>query len=247
MNEQQNTFEEQSGNFNVDLANDLQQIQSEQTRAEQVKQNKANYDAAVLQRLNEAYPPEHQFAMGQLGGMEIISCGGEATAEQMQMIRRAYDRIRAKLGDDANKVLSGIRMYLAAPEGVGGGEALPNEDVIILNTAKMGVTVGQMEAMSEANGSYERGDQSRLVGDDYDASELGTVHEIGHILEQRAHGGQAVGFANLDQSQAPTWYGQQEGKYHEDYAESWMYYIYGGDITEDRQAILQADIERVAA
>lgn len=232
------TSENLTGNPDEDLTASLMQA-----RAEQQDKEKAEFEANVIQRLFEKYPEEQRKNIKTLGGMEIIACGAEPTSEQLQTVENAFNKIRERIGDTAEIIFAGLKVYLA-PDAPGGGQALGRENAVILNTSKMGITVGEMEAMLAPTGQYRKGDQSKVVGESADAAELGTVHELGHILEFRAHGDYDIGYKTLDQSEAPTEYGQKHAR--EDYAESWMYYIYGGALDDARKQIIEDDIEKVS-
>lgn len=206
-----------------------------------LEKQKVEFEKSVLKKLFEKYPIAEHRSIASISGIEIIACGQDPTESQMETIVSAIDRIKDKMGDSI-KVFEGVRLYVA-DLGENGGQALGRESAIIVNTSKMGLTVGEMEEQMERAGRYRKGDQSDIVGSDADAAELGIVHEFGHILEYRAHGDLDKGFAKLSPDGAPTYYGAQFPR--EDYAESWMYYIYDGSITEDRKSIIQSDIDKL--
>lgn len=230
--------ENPTGNFNEDFASSLMQARAEQVKLEQ---EKANFETQAMQKLFEKYPEELRKDAASYGGFEIIACGNEPTPEQMQMIETALQKIREKLGEAADKAFAGVKIYLAADVVSGGGQAFGRESAVILDPNKMGMTVGQMEDMLDKTGQYRKGDRSRLVGDDRIAGELDLVHELGHILEFRAHGDYDVGLKRLKQEDSPTMYGQQSAR--EDYAESWMYYVYDGQLDDDRKKVIEADVQ----
>lgn len=207
---------------------------------EKLNERKAQFEANVMKELLEKYPEKEHKAVTSLGSMDIIACGYKPTHEQLQTLENGFNRIRRKLGESADGLFTGLKLYLA-PLGPSGGQALARENAVTLNVSKMGITVAEMEDMLAPTGQYRKGDQSKLVGGQADASELGFVHELGHILEYRVHGDYDIGFKDLDQSQAPTEYGQKSAR--EDYAESWMYYIYDGQIDPARQQIIEHDLQ----
>ena len=207
---------------------------------EKLDERKAQFEVQVMQELLDKYPEEEQKTVTSLGGMDIIACGYEPPAEHLQTIENGFNRIREKLGERADTLFTGLKLYLA-DLGPSGGQALARENAVVLNVSKMGITVAEMEDMLAPTGQYRKGDQSNLVGGQADAGELGFVHELGHILEFRVHGDYDIGFKGLDQSDAPTEYGQKSAR--EDYAESWMYYIYGGQIDPNRRSIIENDLQ----
>lgn len=206
-----------------------------------LEKQKEEFEKEVLRKLYEKFPPEEQKIITTINGIEIIACGEEPTESRTDSVVRAIDKIKEKIGDSI-ELFKGVRLYIA-DLGDNGGQALGRESAIIVNTSKMGITVGEMEEQMEISGQYRKGDQSNIVGNDADAAEVGIVHEFGHILEYRAHGDLDKAFAGLDLTESPTYYGALFPR--EDYAESWMYYIYDGPITEDRKAIIQSDIDKL--
>lgn len=206
-----------------------------------LEQQKVEFEKEVLRKLYEKFPPEEQKLITTIDGIEILACGEEPTESQMETIVSAIEKIKDKIGDSI-KLFEGVKLYLV-DLGESGGQALGRESVIIVNTGKMGITVGEMEKQMELSGRYRKGDQSSIVGNDADAAEVGIVHEFGHILEFRSYGDLDKAFADLDSSESPTYYGAQLPR--EDYAESWMYYIYDGPITESRKAIIQSDLDKL--
>jgi hypothetical protein len=209
------------------------------------EQQKIQFEKDRLRQLLEKYPEEERHLVEQIGGMDVVACGQDLTDEQLQSVRNGYEKATSRLGDSAKNIFVGITIYLGAMDDIGGGQALARENAVILNTNKMGISVGEMEAMLSAKGEYRKGDQSTLVGNDYDASELGFVHELGHILEYRAHGDYDRGLTELNQAESPTEYGSRHPR--EDYAESWMYYIYGGHLDSSRSEIIEADLTALSA
>lgn len=219
----------------------LAELEKMTRETDSLEQQKVDFEKAALTRLYEEFPIEEQKLIATISGVEIIACGTEPTESQMATIARAIDRIKEKAGE-SSELFEGLKMYLV-DLGENGGQALGREGVIIVNTSKMGITVGEMEDQMELSGRYRKGDQSRIVGNDADAAEVGIVHEFGHILEYRAHGDLDKAFTHLDPGKSPTYYGTKFPR--EDYAESWMYYIYGGPITDDRKQIIQSDLEKL--
>lgn len=222
-------------------AKTLAELKDMTTETDSLEHQKADFEKAALRRLYDKFPPEEQKLIAAIGGIEIIACGTEPTESQMATVARAIDKIKDKVGE-SSELFEGLKMYMA-DLGDNGGQALGREGVIIVNTSNMGITVGEMEDQMELSGRYRKGDQSRVVGNDADAAEVGIVHEFGHILEYRAHGDLDKAFADLDSSESPTMYGEQHPR--EDYAESWMYYIYGGPITLNRMKIIQSDLDKL--
>jgi hypothetical protein len=196
-----------------------------------------------IDELFQQFPEETWQHVANFGGIDIVARATEHSQDYVVHLENGYKRIQAKIGPAASKLFNGVRVFIA-PEAPNGGQALPRQNTIILDANKMGMSVGEMEDLLAAKGEYRAGDQSRLVGREANASELGFVHELGHILEHRAHSDMDIAFSQLDPLTSPTMYGQRSPR--EDYAESWLYYIYNGTLDTNREQILQENIQRLA-
>lgn len=204
---------------------------------------KLEFERARYNQIFEKYPEsEHNIAFSE-AGIDVVSCGRELSDREATVIRSAIKKISDKIGEsETERLFGGIRLFVGDSLIDGGGLALPRFNAVAIDLEKIGVTISQMEDMLSATGDYGSGDQSRLVDNPeiYEASELGIVHEFGHILEYKIYGDVDKGFADLDQSDAPTEYGSKSPR--EDYAESFMYYIYGGHLDPARLDILNKNI-----
>jgi hypothetical protein len=242
---------EQNIHSEVDNTNDQHrnvytELKAGQQKAKQeieLEKQKAESEALVIQKLHEEYPSEelHPF---KIGNIEVITCGKEATAEQVQIIANGLNRIREKLGDRADKVFADLKVYIASDVVSGGGQALGRENTIIMDSKKMTLGISEVEELLSPTGDYRIGDRSNLVDGNIPDGELSFIHELGHILEFRAQGDFDKSFAELNQTEAPTLYGQQNAR--EDYAESFMYLIYDGKINQSRTRIIESDINSLA-
>lgn len=204
---------------------------------------KTRFEYDKFEEIFDKYPAaEHEVAFTQ-NGIEVVACGRSLETHETEAVRAALDTIESVIGAEAmERLFGGTRLYAGEQLIKGGGLALPRFDAIVIDLEKIGITVAQMEREQSKIGAYAEGDQSRLVDDPEtaDASVLGIVHELGHILEFRKHEDVDVAFAALNQADAPTMYGGMSAR--EDYAESFLYYIYGGDITNERRRIIESDI-----
>lgn len=207
---------------------------------------KWQFEKRYIDELLQKYP-EHTYERAfEYAGVEVVACGREIMEHEQMVIQGALTTFADKIGQDVfEEKFAGIQLYAGDKLIDGGGLALPRFDAVVVDLEKIGVSITQMEDLNDDgsdNPSYKKGDQARLIEgpDTYEALELGIVHELGHILEYRLHGDVDVAFAELDQGDAPTHYGAKSPR--EDYAESIMYYIYGGKISAQRRDIIQADI-----
>jgi hypothetical protein len=198
-------------------------------------------EQSKLGELLRAYPEADRHLIETNEGMDIIACG-EFKDEYIAILQAGLLAMERRFGKEAiARAISGVKIYIADASITGGGQALPRVNAVILNDAYMGISIDKMEEIASDAGLYRKGDQSKFFGGEADASEIGFVHEMGHIVEYRAHGDMGVGFRSLKSEESPTWYGQRAP--HEDYAESWMFTVYGHPISADREAILARDIK----
>lgn len=210
-----------------------------------LEQQKLQHEQQKIDTLLDTYPDTDRIIGAEIGGLEVIVCGEMPNPDHIATLQNGYQQIAKKIGQEtAEKIFRGTQVYLVNNANSGGGQALPRMNAIILETSKMDITVELMEEITAANGSYRKGDQSGIFGPDYNASELGFVHELGHILEFKAHGDMDLGFALLNPQDSPTWYGQQKPR--EDYAESWMFFVYDKPVSQDRTAVLAKDITQLS-
>jgi hypothetical protein len=209
-----------------------------------MEQEKFLFEKRRIKELFQQFPEETWQHVANFGDIDISAYGTEHYQDHVVNLENGYKRIHAKIGPAASKLFNGVRVFIA-PEAPNGGQALPRQNAIILDANKMGMSVGEMEDLLAAKGEYRAGDQSRLVGREVNASELGFVHELGHILEYRAHSDMDIAFSQLDPQTSPTMYGQSSPR--EDYAESWLYYIYNGRLDKQRLEILKDDIAKLSS
>ena len=66
---------------------------------------------------------------------------------------------------------------------------------------------------------------------------------MGHMLEAQAHREDGVAFAALPLEGAATKYGSKA--HNEDYAEAFFYDTYGLEVSADRKAILDRDVNNL--
>lgn len=209
---------------------------------EQVKYEKSFHD-----KLDRLYPEDKREHIDVLG-VDVIACGldEDAKSQYLSTVESALRRIDTKLGEGSTKEMFGdVSLYLADGVISGGGQAFGRENMIVVSPSKMTMNLPEVEAMLDANGTYRKGDRSELVDHpgDHAGIEFDIVHEFGHILAYKAHGNYDGKFVELNPAEAPTRYGQ--AKVREDYAESWMYLVYGKLENEPRRSRLIDDVVSV--
>jgi hypothetical protein len=185
-----------------------------------------------------------QHSMISLGSIEVVGLGNK---EQMEALipaaQAALDRLQGQFNGKLEAAFPGLKIYFADGAIDTGGEALADENVIIMDASKAAMSVGDVEALLVEMGFLNPGDWTSKVSPDISYGEITIVHEMGHMLEARAYGAEGVGFASLSSETAVTKYGSKAP--NEDYAEAFFYDTYGLDVGADRKAILERDINSV--
>ncbi len=194
---------------------------------------------AILQQFGS-----EQHNMASVGGIEIIGLGNK---EQMEALapaaKAALDRLQDRFGGRLEAAFPGLKIYFTDGAINTGGEALADENTIIMDASKAAMSVGDVETLLVEMGYLNPGDWTSKVSPDLSYGEITIVHEMGHMLEARAYGAEGVGFASLPSETAVTKYGSKAP--NEDYAEAFFYDTYGLDVGSDRKTILERDISNV--
>lgn len=206
---------------------------------------------AVLQRFNS----NERHSLLQVGtpesGIEFIGLGDIEMSEVLTASSHAAtERLQRYFDGRLTEALPGLKVYFGDGLIEGGGEALADENAIIIDASKGKMTVAEAERFLVGIGSLHEGDWTKIVGPDVTYAEITIVHELGHILEAKAHGKEGVAFEHLSHDDAPTKYGREadhkEGPNNEDYPESLVYDVYGAEIEPERRAILRDDVQRLS-
>jgi hypothetical protein len=184
-------------------------------------------------------------------GIEFVCLGNvEAIEPLTQGTEAAVARLQQAFDGRLTEAFPGLKVYFGDGIISGGGEAFANDNAIIIDAAKSRMTVAEAERFLVESGSLDEGDWTKIVTPDTTYGEITIVHELGHVLEVKAHGGEGVAFEGLVHEEAPTRYGREvdekDGPNNEDYPESLVYEVYGAHIDEARRAILHDDIQRVS-
>lgn len=186
-----------------------------------------------------------QHTLAQVGGIEVIGLGNK---EQMKALapaaQIALDRLQTRFGGQLEAAFPGLKIYFADGVIDGAGEALADENAVIMDASKAAMSVGEVEDLLVGMGELNTGDWTSKVGRDISYGEITIVHEMGHMLEARAHGEEGTAFADLSLDGAVTKYGSKAN--NEDYAEAFFYDTYGLEVSADRKAILDRDVSGLA-
>jgi len=221
------------------LSNELSAISDDHDRVDAILQRFGNERRSLL----HIGDPE--------SGIEFIGLGAIKNAETLaDSAQTAAEHLQRYFGGRLEEGFPGLKVYFGDGIIEGGGEALPDENAIIIDATKGAMPITDVEQFLVGIGSLEPGDWTTIVDPSATYAEITVVHELGHLLEAKAHGAEGVAFNDLDHSDAPTKYGREAdhkpGPNNEDYPESLVYDVYGLKIDANRQAILRRDVERVA-
>lgn len=205
----------------------------------------------AMRNLFEKYPEDQQEVLVQIGegesAIEVRLCG-EGNSEQLtEAARIALSQLERTFGRPLNEIFPGLKIYFADDIIDGGGLALAEENVIILDTVKQSLTIEETEKKLVEDEILRPGDWLSLSESPSTlGAQITIVHEVGHILDEKVNGNQqSVAFQGLNQAESPTLYGSLAA--HEDYAESFTYLVSGQDLDEKRRQIIQSDITLAAA
>lgn len=206
---------------------------------------------AILQRFGD----DEQHSLLRLGdsetGIEFVGLGSLETVESLiPSAQAAVTRLQQTFDGRLTEAFPGLKIYFADGIEKRGGEAFAAENAIIINAADGKMTVAEAEKFLVGEGSLDEGAWTRIVGPDVTYGEITIVHELGHLLEVKAHGAEGVAFESLGHDTSPTKYGREadkkDGPNNEDYPESLVYEVYGAGVDEARRVILHDDIRRVS-
>lgn len=186
-----------------------------------------------------------QHSLVSVGGIEVVGLGNKEQLDKLAPATQvALERLQARFGGRLGESFPGLKVYFADGVIDGGGEALAGENAIIMDASKAAMSVQDVEELLVEMGELNMGDWVDKVGGDITYGEITLVHEMGHMLEAKAHNQEGAAFAGLSLAEAPTKYGSKA--HNEDYAESFFSDVYGIPLDPARKAILDADISRVS-
>jgi hypothetical protein len=198
-----------------------------------------------IEALLERFPPDQRHRLAAAGAVEVIGLGERRTIVlAAPAARAALARLDTYFDRLLSRVLAGVAVYVADGVIDSGGEALADENAVIIDATKARMSVFAVEAHLVRLGDLNPGDWSRLVRPDTTYGEITIVHELGHVLEARAHGQEGTALADLPPADAPTLYGRKGPR--EAYPETFFYDVYGGRLNPAYQAVVRQDVLRLS-
>lgn len=157
------------------------------------------------------------------------------------MVGRAFDLLDAKLNDAARSRLAGVRVVIKPGVIQGGGEARPDENLILLNSDKVRLSLQESEDFLVGEGYFKPGERTQVFPDIKDdpwstlVYEL--IHETGHFFDE-----------DMPLGLSPTQYPQakeektKEPAGHEVFCESYVYWVTGVSMDAQAESIVAAKV-----
>lgn len=245
MDERLNSSEGEDATFSGrqvadELTTTMPESQTQGSRLDAVLQQFSDDERHSLLRIGDPETGIEFVGLGSLEAVESLASSAQAAAERLQ---QAFD-------GRLTEAFPGLKVYFAEGIEKRGGEAFADENAIVINAADGKMTVAETESFLVSIGSLDEGDWTMIANPDSPSAEIQIVHEVGHLLEAKAHGAEGVAFEGLGHNTSPTKYGREadkkDGPNNEDYPESLVYEVYGAGVDEARRAILHDDIRRVS-
>jgi|GEM_PF-2026336 hypothetical protein len=188
---------------------------------------------------------------GECGVTVDILASSEEQSKLETAIMAAIERLDDFFDGKFAELFRGLEVQVGDGLTESGGEAFGDQNRIVLDRQKMLLTLREEDALYAQNGFADEGDRMRAVGEeayDMSAAYYELIHEVGHILEERAdlhlpkherlH--RADGLAAKSPTQL---YNQDPEKPHEAFAEAFAYMVLGNTIDHELTVVVDCAIE----
>lgn len=155
-----------------------------------------------------------------------VEVQGEIPGACSAAIEQAIDLLKAALQGSFNTVCSGVTVRIGNGLVDGGGEASAEENLILLDREKMGMSLQDAENLLVRMGMFNPGERVKTLPESKDKPfsclvyEL--VHEMGHIADGKLPGPK---YKRANAELSPTKYGKQNK--WEAFAEIFTYWVTG--------------------
>lgn len=167
-------------------------------------------------------------------------------AQLIESTQRALSAIDRFTDGRASLLFRGLHIKIGEGVADGGGVALSDENMILLNGRRLLLSLAEMRAVS---GSYDPDELSGGTIDEHSkagALEYVLVHEAGHILDERTESGEKKHRVSAEES--PTKYGREadqwhEHKDHEAFAEGFAHMVYDMPVSDKLAEAVHQKIE----
>jgi len=149
------------------------------------------------------------------------------------------------------ELFKGLEIEVGDNLTAGGGEAFGEDNKVVLDRKKMLMTIRDADTMLAENGEANQGDKLRAVPEslhDMSAAVYEVVHEIGHIVEERADidlpKDQRLKRATGLTDKSPTnLYMQDPHKPQEAFAEGFAHKVFGNQIDPELDVVVAQGID----
>lgn len=190
--------------------------------------------------------PEIPFSPGYKIGVEIAEVYTEEEINQLTLaIKESLSAVDDFLSGKTSTVFKGLRIRVGEGVAAGGGEALPDQNMIVLNGRAMLLSLSEMRQAAGYESNELRGSiiPEDLVGG---ALRYTLVHEMGHILDESTDYGDKR--HRVDASESPTKYGMLPDRWnnekdHEAFAEGFAHMVYKMPVSDTLADVIQKTIE----
>lgn len=146
---------------------------------------------------------------------------GESQPELLGALDFTLDKLKKRMGERADELLADVTVKIGSGLVEGGGQAVAEENLVLLDLEKMRMTLQASEDFLVQEGYFKPGERTRILPDHKDEPWSTMIyeltHELGHIVGERTG-------VEFDKSFSPTKYGQSSP--HEAFAEAFTYWVW---------------------
>lgn len=173
----------------------------------------------------------------------IVEYGFEEAEQEVckAMLGQAFDLLDAKLNDDARNRLTGVKLEIGPGVTEGGGQALVDQNRILLDSDKVRLSLQQSEDFLVQEGYFNPGERTQVFPDIKDEPWSTLVYELVH---ETAHFFDEDMSLDLSPTQYPKAKEEKDGQPagHEVFCESYVYWIADAPMDAEAKRIITAKV-----
>lgn len=151
----------------------------------------------------------------------VFEIQGAAEPALTRMLDFTLEKLTHRLGNRANQLIGNVTVKIGPGLVDGGGQAITEENLVLLDYEKMKMTLQESEDFLVREGWFETGERTRVLPDikyvPWSTVVYELTHELGHIAGSRAG-------VDVDSELSPTKYGRRAR--HEAFAEAFTYWVF---------------------
>lgn len=155
-----------------------------------------------------------------------------------EMVGVALGLLDDKLGDSMKQQLTTVTVKIGPDIVDGGGEARAEEDLVLLNSSKVVLSLQQSEDLLVEAGYFEPTERTRTLpdikGQPWSTLVYELVHEFGHVVDYHMPG---EPYNRIRPELSPTKYGKKSA--HEAFAEMFTYWVFGQEVSSEAEGVLR--------